>query len=265
MQSLAKFPYPQAPCTAHAHTGQWQIVCGSECVLRPAPGGLSARLLRRPGHENLAWGVSRSPRRQQQCAVYRCRASSQAGSTIAAGQQKYKAGDRMGALKLFEDAVKQDPSIPERQSAHYHEMCVHASFGDVELAQISLRSGLNAGLDFEAALSNPDFIRMQASPQIAVQLKRFAAAARKIKSALQPSGPPRKAAAGGGSSAGQKPAELGSIPSAQDLASLFDTEKTGLDTSIAGIAKRVAILLLLLSALGVGLFFIGLKSFNQYQ
>ena len=33
----------------------------------------------------------------------------------------------------------------------------------------------------------------------------------------------------------------------------------------AGIAKRVAILLLLLSALGVGLFFIGLKSFNQYQ
>ena len=31
----------------------------------------------------------------------------QAGSTIAAGQQKYKAGDRMGALKLFEDAVKQ--------------------------------------------------------------------------------------------------------------------------------------------------------------
>ncbi len=33
----------------------------------------------------------------------------------------------------------------------------------------------------------------------------------------------------------------------------------------AGIAKRVAVLLLLLSALGVGLFFIGLKSFNQFQ
>ena len=34
----------------------------------------------------------------------------------------------------------QNPSIPERQSAHYHAMCVHASYGDVELAQISLRS-----------------------------------------------------------------------------------------------------------------------------
>lgn len=34
----------------------------------------------------------------------------------------------------------QNPSIHERQSAHYHAMCVHASYGDVELAQISLRS-----------------------------------------------------------------------------------------------------------------------------
>lgn len=68
--------------------------------------------------------------------------------------------------------------------------------------------------------------------QIAVQLKRFAAAAKKIKSALQPEGPPRKA--GGGSAGGQQSASSGPIPTAADISSLFDTEKTGLDTSILG-------------------------------
>ncbi|KAK9841165.1 hypothetical protein WJX74_001299 [Apatococcus lobatus] len=206
--------------------------------------------------------VSYRPARQKQRS-HTCRASSEASGTIAAGKEKYKGGDRMGALKLFEDAVNQDPSVPERQSAHYHAMCVHASYGDVELAQISLRSGLNAGMDFEAALSNPDNLKMQASPQIAVQLKRFAAAAKKIKSALQPEGSARKS--GGGSSGGQQSTSSGPAPSAADISSLFDTEKTGLDTSILGIARRVAILLLLLSALGTGLFFIGLKSLNQFQ
>ena len=68
--------------------------------------------------------------------------------------------------------------------------------------------------------------------QIAVQLKRFAAAAKKIKSALQPEGSPRKA--GGNSSGGKQSASSGPAPSAADISSLFDTEKTGLDTSIVG-------------------------------
>ena len=68
--------------------------------------------------------------------------------------------------------------------------------------------------------------------QIAVQLKRFAAAAKKIKSALQPEDPPRKA--GGNSSGGKQSAASGPAPSAADISSLFDTEKTGLDTSILG-------------------------------
>lgn len=68
--------------------------------------------------------------------------------------------------------------------------------------------------------------------QIAVQLKRVAAAAKNMKSALQPGGPPRKA--GGGSAGGQQSASSGPIPTAADISSLFDTKKTGLDTSILG-------------------------------
>ena len=41
----------------------------------------------------------------------------QASSTIAAGKDKYKGGDRMGALKLFEDAVTQVGQILQQESS----------------------------------------------------------------------------------------------------------------------------------------------------
>ena len=33
----------------------------------------------------------------------------------------------------------QDPSIEDRQAALFNSTCVHASFGDVEFAQVTLR------------------------------------------------------------------------------------------------------------------------------
>ena len=69
--------------------------------------------------------------------------------------------------------------------------------------------------------------------QIAVQLKRFAAAAKKIKSAFEPDPSPKRGGASGASGFSQT-SQFGQVPSAADLSSLFDTEKTGLDTSIAG-------------------------------
>ena len=94
----------------------------------------------------------------------------QASQTLAKGQQKYAKGDRMGALRLFEQALAQvgrklksvrrlqmicgsmiqlpqwhlhvqEPGLEDRQAALFNSTCVHASFGDVEFAQVTLRGG----------------------------------------------------------------------------------------------------------------------------
>ena len=38
----------------------------------------------------------------------------------------------------------QDPSIEDRQAALFNSTCVHASFGDVEFAQVTLRGTLTS-------------------------------------------------------------------------------------------------------------------------
>jgi len=89
------------------------------------------------------------------------------------GKDKYAKGDKMGALRLWERCLKQvrpcclslrasklrvhnydtpstdtsglqDPSLEQRQAAHFNSTAVHASFGDVELAQITLRGRMQA-------------------------------------------------------------------------------------------------------------------------
>ncbi len=88
----------------------------------------------------------------------------------------------------------QAPSLEQRQAALFNSTAVHASFGDVELAQITLRGrmqaaaatrpscdlqtlrlhsecgavadGITAGLDFDAALKDPAMVKFQSSPQV---------------------------------------------------------------------------------------------------
>ena len=89
--------------------------------------------------------------------------------------------------------VRQAPSQEQRQAAFFNSTAVHASFGDIELAQITLRGavrlcpdsvyalemhytlltipslnrtdGIGAGLDFDAALKDPAMVKFQGSPQ----------------------------------------------------------------------------------------------------
>ncbi|GFH23075.1 uncharacterized protein HaLaN_20629, partial [Haematococcus lacustris] len=59
---------------------------------------------------------------------------------LSEGKRKYESGDRMAALRSFETALAQaELSAKDRQAALYGSLAVHASFGDVELAQITLR------------------------------------------------------------------------------------------------------------------------------
>lgn len=67
--------------------------------------------------------------------------TSQAEQLLSAGRAKYDGGDRMGALRLWEQALGTAPTREQRLAALYNAACVHASFGDLELAQIPLKDG----------------------------------------------------------------------------------------------------------------------------
>jgi hypothetical protein len=181
-------------------------------------------------------------------------AHGEAAELIARGEKRYNNNDRMGALKLFEDALSKEPSVQERQRALFSSTCVHASFGDVELAQITLREAIACGLDFDQAMKDPELVKLKASPQILIQLRKFAGAASKIKAAVDAPAPAPRAA---------KTAKITDA----DLSDLLDTEmEKGMDTSIFGILRRVALLVLVAVVGGSALFFIGLKlAFPDYQ
>jgi hypothetical protein len=178
----------------------------------------------------------------------------------------------------------QSPSAPEAAAASWNATVVHCSFGDVELAQVTLREALAAGLDFDAALraegrrvtaarvdevaaavaeneSSPGSVVDRASdpaaaaaaalrlpfagsPQVASQLRKFARAFARASSSSSGSSG-RSAAPPSYSSSSSSP----SSPISVD----------GIDASPAAIAKRVAVLLAALIGLGVGLFLYGLQ------
>lgn len=184
-------------------------------------------------------------------------AHGEASELVAQGQQKYDAGDRKGALRLFEQALRKDPSLKERQAALFNSTCVHAGNGDVEFAQVTLRDAINCGLDFESAMQNGDYVQLKSSPQVMIQLRKFAQASKRIKEAV-----------GTEASAPQlaKAVSQGAIKPG-DLADILNTEiKGGMDTSAFGILRRVLLIILVAIFSGTALFFLGLKyAFPEYR
>lgn len=180
-------------------------------------------------------------------------ASAEARELLAAGKVKYESGDRMGALKLWEDIPRYNPDDQERMTALYNCTCVHAGFGDVELAQITLRDAVLQGLDFKEVLVNPqmydeDAVKFVASQQVQIRLKKFSEAALKAAEAKKNASLSRSSTV--------KPTRKTLMQ--DDISDVLETDMTGIDTSILGIVKRVVVLLVILSGLGVGLWFVGL-------
>ncbi len=180
-------------------------------------------------------------------------ASAEARELLAAGKVKYESGDRMGALKLWEDVPRYNPDDQERMTALYNCTCVHAGFGDVELAQITLRDAVLQGLDFKEVLVNPqmydeDAVKFVASQQVQIRLKKFSEAALKAAEAKKNASLSRSSTV--------KPTRKTLMQ--DDISDVLETDMTGIDTSILGIVKRVVVLLVILSGLGVGLWFVGL-------
>ena len=99
-----------------------------------------------------------------------------AARLLAEGKAVYASGERMAALKLFERALATTaPSLETRRELLYSSGCCHAAFGDIEAAWQFLRDATDLGLDFNAAEGQPGLMRMEASAQMRIQLRKYAA------------------------------------------------------------------------------------------
>lgn len=185
----------------------------------------------------------------------------QAGRLITQGKQKFQAGDRMGALKFWEDALKPeaDADINQRKIALFNATCVHASFGDVELAQITLREAIQLGLDYIKAVQTPEevdpsLVPLIASQQVLIRLRKFNESTLKAIGAASVPPPTFSSSKASSTTAKRGPSIL-----QDDLSRVLETDMQGIDTSVFGIVRRVFVLLLVLAGLGVALYLIGLQ------
>ena len=166
----------------------------------------------------------------------------------------------MGALRLFESVLDADPTPSEAAAAFFNSTAVHGGFGDVELAQITCRGFVTTGVaeweDAVAASAAPGGGRLELvppkwSPQVAIQLRKFAAGVKKAAAGGEGGG------RGGKPSPHSRPAPPATPLPPGDLSDRLQTDLAGLDGSAAGVAKRVAALLAALLGLGVALYFLG--------
>ena len=72
--------------------------------------------------------------------------------TLASANERYARKDLMAALQLYEKVLNEGPgagtgvSARHRQVAYFGATACHAAFGDVELAQITLRGEFSSVL-----------------------------------------------------------------------------------------------------------------------
>jgi hypothetical protein len=211
--------------------------------------------------------------------------SSAAARALAAAHERYAARDYMPALKLYEAVAARKPPAEdagetERRAALFGATAVHTAFGDVELAQITLREGVSsAGLDFEAAMTDPNLPELVGATQIVIQLRRFNAQLlqKQAQAAAAGKAPAPAAPAAASSSPRAAPPSLpkpftfplnnggggkGNLMDRDDLASILGSSKgdrAEVDTTVRGVLQRVALLLLALVGLGAALFYLGLE------
>ncbi|GLC41098.1 hypothetical protein PLESTB_000943000 [Pleodorina starrii] len=212
----------------------------------------TARLLQ----PNFAKGAIRpGGRRCGRAQVVGVQANAQADAILAKAKAKYKEGDRLQAMKLFEDVLNEECTIEQKRAALFGVTAVHAAFGDVELAQMTLREGLRNGLEYEKALEDPTYVQMVTSQQITIQLRRFAQQAQIAMANRPPTERPYGSAA---SAASRRSRPSGG----QDLDSILGSasgDTAEVDTSIGGIVRRVALVILVGVLMGTALWFLGLE------
>ena len=152
-------------------------------------------------------------------------------------------------------AAVESGSPSERRAAKFNEMCCHASFGDVEVAQLCLRDAQEAGLDFESALQDPGLVRLESSAQVRIQLRKFSEGKLVSRRTVQVRAMEEKKQREGF----QAPREgLGGLQ--LDINGIEGGGQASDQEIVLGIVKRLA-LLLLASVVGFAVLFYGGYSF----
>ncbi|PNW82210.1 hypothetical protein CHLRE_06g278104v5 [Chlamydomonas reinhardtii] len=191
-------------------------------------------------------------RRVGRCRAVTVQASAKAGELLEKAKKKYEEGDRLQAMNLYEAALNEEPTIEQKRAALFGVTAVHASFGDVELAQMTLREGIRNGLEYEKALEDPTYVTMVTSQQITIQLRRFA---QQLAIAMA-NRPPTERPYG---STARRAGSGGAVPDLDAILGSSSGDTAEVDTSVLGIIRRVIIVVLVGVGLGVGLWFLGLE------
>ena len=147
---------------------------------------------------------------------------------------------------------------------------------------------MQRGLDFSKVMQDPGafedtLVKLVASQQVLVRLRKFDEATRRAmgaKASAPPTFSSSSSSSNRNSSSNSSGATAASSPSSssiprqqqqqqrrrsggsmfdQDVSKMLETDMQGIDTSILGVVKRVAVLLLALTGLGVGLYLVGLQ------
>lgn len=112
------------------------------------------------------------------------------------------------------------------------------------------------GLEFEKAITTPEpgMVPLRAPQQVLISLKKFARVCKDNVREERPAYNPTRGMQ-------LTPAGVRTAMAQEDIQELTGTEMkgAGMDKSLGGIFKRVAILLVLLVSSGVGMFYLGLK------
>eukprot|EP00746_Dinoflagellata_sp_MGD_P090706 gnl/MRDRNA2_/MRDRNA2_35844_c0_seq1.p1 gnl/MRDRNA2_/MRDRNA2_35844_c0~~gnl/MRDRNA2_/MRDRNA2_35844_c0_seq1.p1 ORF type:complete len:310 (+),score=52.49 gnl/MRDRNA2_/MRDRNA2_35844_c0_seq1:90-1019(+) len=188
-------------------------------------------------------------------------ATSQAEKLLDEGKTVYMGGDRGQALNIWERALQED-DIPKevQQELLYSCLAACAASGDIEASKMYVREMTESGLSYEKAMSDPSFMRMEASAFMRKQLKSFVAGNQKslgtIQREIYQAKEKEKAASGEG-----KPRTGDGVPSTPLIQNL-DPSDDGIDFSYVGIARRVAGLVVAAVVLYGILFVIGFQFLN---
>lgn len=109
-------------------------------------------------------------------------------------------------------------------------------------------------MDFEETLTNPlpGMIPWRSSQQVIISLRKFAKTMKTVKAKnIVTNGPARGVTL--------TPDGIKDAIALDDVSDLLGASMTDIDTSLAGVVKRVGLLLFLLIGFGAGLFYLGLE------
>lgn len=149
-------------------------------------GSVVLKKMRRSGGSGGVWWKCVVKRAEVKRGAFSRDSDMDSESLLDAAAREYESGSKMTALELF-DAVlvskrepgQKAPSETQIMNARFGKLCCLAAAGQVDSAKAALRSAMENGLDYEAAVDGrgdyEGVVRLEGSTQMRRMLSAFAA------------------------------------------------------------------------------------------